>query len=59
MDVFVNLQLYELDDFFGSQVVATVGPETKSAFGETDVSAKNEALKKAFTEATSSLLFKL
>ena len=59
VDVFVNLQLYELDDFFGSQVVATVGPETKSAFGETDVSAKNEALKKAFSEATSSLLFKL
>ena len=59
VDVFVNLQLYELDDFFGPQVVATVGPETKSAFGETDVSAKNEALKKAFSEATSSLLFKL
>ena len=59
VDVFVNLQLYELDDFFGPQVVATVGPETKSAFGETDVSAKNEALKKAFSEATSALLFKL
>ena len=59
VDVFVNLQLFELDDFFGPQVIATVGPETKSAFGDTDVSAKNEALKKAFSEATSSLLFKL
>ena len=59
MDVLVNIQLYKLDDFFGAEVVATVGPEIKSAFGETDVIAKTEALKKAFAEATNTLIFKL
>mgnify|MGYP005637869267 CR=1 FL=1 len=59
MDVLVNVQLYKIDDFFGAEVVATVGPEVKSAFGETDVIAKTEALKKAFSEATNTLIFKL
>ena len=59
MDVLVNIQLYKLDDFFGAEVVATVGHEIKSAFGETDVIAKTEALKKAFAEATNTLIFKL
>ena len=59
MDVLVNIQLYKIDDFFGAEVVATVGPEIKSAFGETDVIAKTEALKKAFAEATNTLIFKL
>ena len=59
MDVLVNVQLYKIDDFFGAEVVATVGPEIKSAFGETDVIAKTEALKKAFSEATNTLIFKL
>ena len=59
MDVLVNVQLYKIDDFFGAEAVATVGPEIKSAFGETDVIAKTEALKKAFSEATNTLIFKL
>ena len=59
VDVLVNVQLFKIDDFFGAEVVASVGPEVKTAFGETDVLAEKEALKKAFAEATNSLLFKL
>tara|TARA_B100000575_G_scaffold200746_1_gene162656 strand:+ start:2055 stop:3191 length:1137 start_codon:yes stop_codon:yes gene_type:complete len=58
-DVLVNIQLFRIDDFFGAESVASVGPEIKSAFGETDVLAQTEALKKAFVEATNSLIFKL
>lgn len=59
VDVLVNVQLFKIDEFFGAEVVASVGPEVKTAFGETDVLAEKEALKKAFAEATNSLLFKL
>ena len=59
VDVLVNVQLFKIDDFFGAEVVASVGPEVKTAFGETDVLAEKEALKKAFAEATNSLLYKL
>jgi len=59
VDVLVNVQLFKIDDFFGAEVVASVGPEIKTAFGETDVLAEKEALKKAFAEATNSLLYKL
>tara|TARA_B110000014_G_C20124848_1_gene598307 strand:- start:2473 stop:3612 length:1140 start_codon:yes stop_codon:yes gene_type:complete len=59
VDVTVNIQLYSIDDFIGAEVVSTVGPEIKTAFGETDVIAKTEALKKAFSESVSSLIFKL
>lgn len=59
VDVLVNVQLFKIDDFFGAEVVASVGPEVKTAFGETDVLAEKEALKRAFAEATNSLLFKL
>ena len=58
-DVLVNIQLFKIDDFFGAESVASVGPEIKSAFGETDVLAQTAALKKAFVEATNSLIFKL
>ena len=58
-DVTVNIQLYSIDDFVGAEVVATVGPEIKTAFGETDVISKTEALKKAFSESISTLIFKL
>jgi len=58
-DVLVNIQLFRIDDFFGAESVASVGPEIKSAFGETDVLAQTAALKKAFVEATNSLIFKL
>ena len=58
-DVTVNIQLYSIDDFVGAEVVSTVGPEIKTAFGETDVIAKTEALKKAFSESISALIFKL
>ena len=58
-DVLVNIQLFTIDDFFGAESIAAVGPEIKSAFGETDVSAENAALKKAFSEATNSLILKL
>ena len=58
-DVLVNIQLFRIDDFFGAESVASVGPEIKSAFGETDVLAQTAALKKAFLEATNSLIFKL
>ena len=58
-DVLVNVQLYKIDDFFGAESVASVGPEIKTAFGETDVLSEKAALKKAFSEATSSLILKL
>ena len=58
-DVLVNIQLFKIDDFFGAEVVAAVGPEIKTAFGETDVLADKAALKKAFAEATNSLVLKL
>ena len=58
-DVLVNIQLFKIDDFFGAEVVAAVGPEIKTAFGETDVLADKAALKKAFAEATNSLILKL
>ena len=58
-DVLVNVQLYRIDDFFGAESVASVGPEIKTAFGETDVLSEKAALKKAFSEATNSLILKL
>lgn len=58
-DVLVNIQLFKIDDFFGAEVVAAVGPEIKTAFGETDVLAEKAALKKAFSEATNTLILKL
>ena len=44
-DVLVNVQLYSIDDF-GAEAVASVGPEIKTAFGETDVLSEKAALKK-------------
>ena len=58
-DVLVNIQLFKIDDFFGAEIVAAVGPEIKTAFGETDILADKAALKKAFSEATNSLILKL
>lgn len=58
-DVLVNVQLYRIDDFFGAESVASVGPEIKTAFGETDVLSEKAALKKAFSEVTNSLILKL
>ena len=58
-DVLVNIQLYTIDEFFGAESIAAVGPEIKSAFGETDVASEQAALKKAFSEATTSLILKL
>ena len=58
-DVLVNIQLYTVDDFFGAESIASVGPEIKTAFGETDVLSEKAALKKAFSEATNSLILKL
>lgn len=58
-DVLVNVQLYRIDDFFGAEPVASVGPEIKTAFGETDVLSEKAALKKAFSEVTNSLILKL
>ena len=42
-DVLVNIQLFKIDDFFGAEVVAAVGPEIKTAFGETDVLAETSS----------------
>ena len=58
-DVLVNVQLYSIDDFFGAESIASVGPEIKTAFGETDILSEKAALKKAFSEATNSLILKL
>lgn len=58
-DVLINIQLYLIDDFFGAELVASVGPEIKTAFGSSDVIASNAALKKAFDEAINSLIYKL
>jgi hypothetical protein len=58
-DVLVNIQLYSIDDFFGAESIAAVGPEIKTAFGETDTLSEKAALKKAFSEATNSLILKL
>lgn len=58
-DVLVNIQLFKIDDFFGAEPVASVGPEIMTAFGETDVLSEKAALKKAFYEATNSLILKL
>jgi len=55
----VNIQLFKIDDFFGAEPVASVGPEIMTAFGETDVLSEKAALKKAFYEATNSLILKL
>ena len=58
-EVLVNVQLFRIDDFFGAEVVASVGPEIQSAFGETDILAEKAGLKKAFEIVTSSLFYKL
>lgn len=58
-DVLVNIQLFKIDDFFGAEPIASVGPEIMTAFGETDVLSEKAALKKAFSEATNSLILKL
>ena len=58
-DVLVNVQLFKIDDFFGAEIVASVGPEIQSAFGETDILSEKAALKKAFEMVTSSLFYKL
>ena len=58
-DVLVNIQLFKIDDFFGAEPIASVGPEIMTAFGETDVLSEKAALKKAFFEATNSLILKL
>lgn len=58
-EVLVNVQLYKIDDFFGAEAVASVGPEIQSAFGETDVLAEKAGLNKAFELVTTSLFFKL
>ncbi len=58
-DVLVSMQLYEINPRFGPMIVASVGPEIKSAFGETDVLSEKNALKKAVNEATNSLMLKL
>jgi predicted Fe-Mo cluster-binding NifX family protein len=58
-EVLVNVQLYRIDDFFGAEAVASVGPEIQSAFGETDVLAEKAGLNKAFELVTTSLFFKL
>ena len=58
-DVLVNVQLFKIDDFFGAEIIASVGPEIQSAFGETDILSEKAALKKAFEMVTSSLFYKL
>ncbi|MEL0238220.1 MAG: hypothetical protein VW963_08370 [Candidatus Neomarinimicrobiota bacterium] len=59
-DVLVNIQLYKIDmDFESAELVASVGPEIKTAFGTSDVIAANLALKKTFDEAINSLIYKL
>ena len=46
-------------DFESAELVASVGPEIKTAFGTSDVIAANLALKKTFDEASNSLIYKL
>ena len=46
-------------DYETAEVVATVGPEIKTAFGSSDVVASNMALKKTFNEAINALIYKL
>ena len=58
-DVLVNVQLFKIDDFFGAEIIASVGPEIQSAFGETDILSEKAALKKSFEIVTSSLFYKL
>ena len=59
-DVLVNIQLYRINnDDYAAEMVASVGPEIKTAFGSSDVIAANLALKKAFDEAINSLIYKL
>ena len=59
-DVLVNIQLYRINnDDYAAEIVASVGPEIKTAFGSSDVIAANHALKKAFDEAINSLIYKL
>ena len=59
-DVLVNIQLYRINnDDYAAEMVASVGPEIKTAFGSSDVIAANLALKKAFNEAINSLIYKL
>ena len=59
VDVSITLEISQLDEFFGAEVLAVVGPEVRSGLGETEQLAETEALKSAANDAIDSLINRL
>ena len=59
VDVYITLEISQLDEFFGAEVLAVVGPEVRSGLGEDERLAETEALKSAANDAIDSLINRL
>ena len=58
-DVYITMELSRIDDFFGAEKIALVGPELRSGLHETESGAEIAALKLAANDATDILLNRL
>jgi len=59
VDVYITLEISQLDEFFGAEILAVVGPEVRSGLGEDERLAETEALKSAVNDAIDSLINRL
>jgi hypothetical protein len=59
VDVYITMELSRIDDFFGAEKIALVGPELRSGLHETESGAEIAALKLAANDATDILLNRL
>ncbi len=59
VDVYITLEISQIDEFFGAEILAVVGPEVRSGLGETQQLAETEALKSAANDAIDSLINRL
>ena len=59
VDVYITLEISQLDEFFGAEVLAVVGPEVRSGLGEDERLAETQALKSAANDAIDSLINRL
>jgi len=59
VDVYITLEISQIDEFFGAEILAVVGPEVRSGLGETEQLAETEALKSAANDAIDSLINRL
>ena len=59
VDVYITLEISQLDEFFGAEVLAVVGPEVRTGLGEDERLAETQALKSAANDAIDSLINRL